>query len=229
LTRPYQQRLRAEQSAATRTRILSAARALLPKADQLNVDEIARRAGVSAPTLYSHFGSKGGLLSAVTDQISREAGLYAGFERVWACPDGEAALRTMLGATLDFWRDAWIFVQFGLRVRRSDAELGARFDRLDQSRAGHLLVICRRLQVEKRLKPGLTPAKAARLVFALTTPYVYESLVTDGGLSARAARAITVDTAADAVLRPGTHPVRSKAIDWVKLGLKPPISQVQPG
>ena len=224
MTRPYEQRLRADKTAATRARILSTTRALLPKAEQLNVDEIARRAGVSVPTLYSHFGSKGGLLSALTDQISREAGLYAGFERVWACRDGEAALRTMVGATLGFWRDAWTFIQFGLRVRRSDAELGARFDRLDSSRKGHLLVICRRLHEEKRLKPGMTPAKAAALVFALTTPYVYESLVAAGGMSDRAARAITVETAVESVLRTGSRPIRSKSIDWVKLGLRPPVS-----
>ena len=135
MTRAYNQRLRAAKSAATRTRILSATRDVLPQADQLNVDEIARQAGVSVPTLYSHFGSKGGLLSALVDQISGEAGLYAGFERVWACEDGESALRTMLGTTLAFWHDAWIFIQFGLRVRRTDAELGARFERLQTQAA----------------------------------------------------------------------------------------------
>jgi len=220
VTRPYKQGLRAEKSAATRARILSATREVLPQADQLNVDEIARRAGVSVPTLYSHFRSKGSLLSALVDQVSKEAGLYAGFERVWACEDGESALRTMLGATLDFWHDAWTFIQFGLRVRRTDAELGARFDRLDKSRAGHLVVICKRLRDEKRLRSGLTAENAARLVFALTTPYVFEALV-DGGLSARAARAIVVDTATESLLRPGSRPARSQPIDWAKLGLKP--------
>ena len=59
------------------------ARTLLPQADQLQVEEVAQRAGVSVPTLYSHFGSKGGLLSALVGQIERELGLYGGFERVW--------------------------------------------------------------------------------------------------------------------------------------------------
>jgi AcrR family transcriptional regulator len=223
LTRKYNQGLRAEKSTATRTKILAATRTLLPEADQLNVEEIARRAGVAVPTLYSHFGSKGGLLSALTDHISREAGLFAGFDRVWASQDGEAALRTMLDTTLDFWRHAWTFIQFGLRVRRADAELGARFDRIDKSRLGHLVVICKRLRDERRLKPGLTPAKAAQLAFALTTPYVYESLVVYGGMPARTARQLIVTVAVESLLRPGSVPIRSKNIDWPKLGLKPPV------
>ena len=85
-------------------------------------------------------------------------------------------------------------------------------------------MICRRLHEEKRLKPGMTPAKAAALVFALTTPYVYESLVAAGGMSDRAARTISVETAVESVLRPGSRPIRSKSIDWVKLGLRPPVS-----
>src|SRR2546421_12451264 len=124
MTRPYEQRLRADKTAATRARILSATRALLPKAEQLNVDEIARRAGVFVPTLYSHFGSKGGLLSALTNQISREAALYAGFERVWACTDGAAALPTMVAATFGCWPGAWDSVRFGLRASSSVAQLG---------------------------------------------------------------------------------------------------------
>ena len=222
MTRQYTQRARAEQSAATRMRILAATRALLPAADQFQVEEIARRAGVSVPTLYTHFGSKGGLLSALTAEISREAGLFAGFERVWLCADGESALRTMLGTTLNFWHEAWTFIQFALRVRRTDAELGQRFEGIDASRYGHLVVICRRLHDEQRLRAGLSPARAARLAFAMTTPYVYEALVIQGGMPPRPAVAMAVEAASGAVLRPGTNPALSTPADWSRYGLKPP-------
>ena len=200
------------------------ARTLLPQADQLQVEEVAQRAGVSVPTLYSHFGSKGGLLSALVGQIERELGLYGGFERVWQCQDGESALRMMLEATLHFWHQAWSFIEFGLRVRRTDPEIGARIDRLDRSRLGHLVVICRRLDQERRLKPGLGPAKAARLVFALTTPYVHEALAVQGRLPVAAGRSLIVDAAVDAILQPGTQAVTESSIDWVRLGLKPPVA-----
>jgi AcrR family transcriptional regulator len=224
VTRSYRQRLRAEKSSHTRAAILAAARDLFPEASELKVEQIARRARVSVPTLYTHFESKGKLLSAVVAEISTEAGLFAGFERVWRCNDGESALRTMLETTFRFWQRAWGLVEFGLRVRRTDPELGARFDRLDESRLGHLMVICRRLAQEGRLKPRTSPARAARAAFALTTPYVYEALVVHGGLPMVAARRIAVDCALNAVLRPDSHPVPSDRIDWAKLGLKPPVT-----
>lgn len=224
MTRPYRQGLRAQKSAATRTTILAAARDLLPYSDNLNLDEIARRAHVSVPTLYSHFGSKGGLLSALVGQIEAESGLFAGFGRVWECPDGESALRTMLDATLRFWEQAWTFIEFALKVRRTDAELAARLDRIDKSRLGHLVVICKRLREEGRLTPGTSPAQAARLAFALTTPYVFEALVLQGGLPAKAARRMVVEAAARAVIDGDAVPVETAAVDWAKLGLKPPVT-----
>jgi AcrR family transcriptional regulator len=224
MTRPYTQRLRAEKATHTRAAIMTAARDLFPIAGELKVEQIARRARVSVPTLYTHFESKGKLLSAVVGEISTEAGLFAGFERVWQCNDGESALRTMLETTFRFWHRAWSMVEFGLRVRRTDPELGARFDRLDDSRLGHLLVICRRLAQEGRLKPRTSPAHSARAAFALTTPYVYEALVINGGLPMAAARRIAVDGALNAVLRPRSRPVYSERIDWAKLGLKPPVT-----
>ena|SRR5438270_63747 len=223
MTRAYQQRARAEKSSDTARRIVAAARTLMPNADEFQVDEIARLAGVSVPTVYSHFGSKGGLLSALVGQIESELGLFAGFGRVWECRDGESALRTMLASTLDFWRQAWTFIEFALRTRRTDPEVGARIDRLDRSRLGHLVVICRRLGEEGRLMPGLTPASAARLAFALTTPYVYESLVVHNKVRAVAARGLVIDAVVAAVVRTGTTP-RPSHIDWARLGLKPPVT-----
>ena len=224
MARSYTQRLRAEKSTQTRAAILAAARDLFAEADELKVDQIADRAGVSVPTLYTHFESKGKLLSAVVGEISREVGLFAGFERVWRCHDGESALRTMLETTFRFWHRAWSLAEFGLRVRRIDPELGARFDRLDESRLGHLVVICRRLAQEGRLKTRTSPARAARVAFALTTPYVYEELVVHGGLPLSSAARIAVEAALDAVIRRGSDPVRSECIDWTKLGLRPPAN-----
>ena len=218
----YVQRSRAEKANETRERILAAARELAPQADALKVEEIARRAGVSLPTLYSHFGSKVGLLTALIGEIEREAGLFAGFSRVWKSTDGEAALRTMLDLTLSFWERAWTYIAFCLRVRRTDPDLGERFDRIDASRVGHLVVICRRLREEGRLRPGVSPERAGRLAFALTTPYVYEALVVQSGVPARAARRMVVEAATGAVVRPDTPAVRAEGIDWGRLGLRPP-------
>jgi AcrR family transcriptional regulator len=221
-SRTYTQRVRAERALETRRRILAVAREDLPTADALRVDEIARRAGVSVQTVYSHFQSKGGLLVALVDKIEKEAGLYQGFEAIWRSTDGEAALRAALEAALDLWEDAWDFIAFTLRVRRTDAELGLRIEGLDKSRLGHLRVICRRLQEESRLASGLSAGAAARLAFALTTPYVYEALVVKAGMPARVARRHVVEAVARVVLRPGSTPVHADRIDWRRIGLRAP-------
>src|SRR2546430_17271433 len=106
MARSYTQRLRAEKSAQTRAAILAAARDLFAEADELKVDQIAHRAGVSVPTLYTHFESKGKLLSAVVGEISREVGLFAGFERVWRGHDRGAALRTQFARAICVWHPA---------------------------------------------------------------------------------------------------------------------------
>lgn len=222
MVRQYTQGRRAEKSAETKTRILDAAVALIPDADRFQVEEIARKAGVSVPTVYSHFGSKGGLLSAIVGRVEREAGLFAGFGQVWQASDGETALRAMLDATLRFWDHAWTFIEFALRVRRVDAEVGTRIERMDQSRRGHLVVICRRLAHEGRLRGEMTPEAAAALTFSLTTPYVYEALV-DGGVSRLDAIGLAVEAAITAIVRADVAPLTEPAIDWVALGLRPPV------
>ena len=223
MKRSYNQRARAEKSAETRARILAAGRELMAGADELQVEEIARRASVSVPTLYSHFGSKGGLLSALIGQVETEAGLFAGFRRVWECTNGEAALRTMLDATMGFWEHAWIVIHFSMRVRRTDAELAARIDRIDDSRRGHLLVICKRLRQEGRLRPGLTARHASSLAFAMTTPYVHEALVIQAGIPPQTARQMAVEAAIRAVIDPTSDATAAPPVDWVKLGLRPPV------
>ncbi len=67
--RPYRSRLRAEQAAQTRLRILEAAGALF--ADRgyaaVTVDAVAESAGVATDTVYAIFGNKRGVLSALVD------------------------------------------------------------------------------------------------------------------------------------------------------------------
>lgn len=204
----------------TRRRILAVAREHMPAADALRVEEIARLADVSVQTVYSQFGSKGGLFVALADEIEKEAGLEAAFEAIWRSRHGEAALRTALDAALRLWDNSWSFIAFTLRARRTDADLRARLESFDKSRLAHLEVICRRLQEERRLADGLTAASAARLAFALTTPYVHEAMVLEGGLSARASRALVIDSVVRVVVEPGSPPVPSPFIDWNRLGLR---------
>jgi len=71
--RPYRMQARAEASEETRQRILRAAIALYTErwVDQLTLDEVAARAGVTVQTVLRRFGSKDGLLAAAGDEVER--------------------------------------------------------------------------------------------------------------------------------------------------------------
>jgi AcrR family transcriptional regulator len=69
--RPYRSTLRAEQAAATRTRILDSASALFVEQGYpaTTLAQVAAAAGVAADTVLHIFGSKKGLLKAVLDVV----------------------------------------------------------------------------------------------------------------------------------------------------------------
>lgn len=207
--------------ARTRVRILEAARDLLPESSSLPVDAIAAHAGVSVQTLYTHFGSKRGLLLAVIDSVQHEAGLYDDFDSVWQSPDGETALRRMVEATLKLWDRAWPIVQFAERARRADPEIQAHLREVDGYRRANLVSIAERLAVEGRLRPPRDAAMAADLAFALSLPAVYEELVQVRTWPLARAVSTVAQSVVTALLDPATEPVLEPAADWSSV-LRPP-------
>src|ERR1700737_3841931 len=73
-TRPSRNRLREQQAAATRERIVDALAELAVEGHLLDVPirDVAARAGVSEPTVYRHFGSRDGLLEALASRQFRQ-------------------------------------------------------------------------------------------------------------------------------------------------------------
>lgn len=170
-------RTRADGAARTRNRIIEVTREGLPGSGELSVDAIAAAAGVSVQTLYTHFGSKRGLLLAVIDTAQREAGLYLDFDRIWSSADGETALRQMLEATLRVWAGLWPLVRFSERVRRTDPEIEQYLREVDGYRLANLRSITDQLAIEGRLRPSLDAEAAADMAFAMSMPAVYQQLV----------------------------------------------------
>jgi AcrR family transcriptional regulator len=74
--RSYDSPLRAEQVEETRARILDAAmRVMTDGVASVSVPAIARAAGVSVPTVYRHFRTKGDLLAALYPHVAKQSGL----------------------------------------------------------------------------------------------------------------------------------------------------------
>lgn len=94
----------------TRDRILLAAASLLDEAQggPVSTRAVCERAGVQAPTLYHHFGSRQGLMDSVVSHGFREH-LAARAARASADPDADP------GDPIDAIRQGWdAHVQFGL-------------------------------------------------------------------------------------------------------------------
>lgn len=217
-SRPYVQRSRAAAATETRSRILAAARELIADADGgVGVDEIARQAGVAVQSIYDHFGSKGGLLMAVLDEVQRSTGLYEAFANVFRSLDGETALRRMIDATFTVWHQGWPFIEFMLRNRRVDPVVEREVAVRDINRHAHLWAICQRLQDEHRLRSRHSATWAADQVLVLTSPTVYEDLVVRRGWSLGAATDSIARAAMAAIVIPGTPSMRSPAPDWTAL------------
>ncbi|MFO0601382.1 MAG: helix-turn-helix domain-containing protein [Myxococcaceae bacterium] len=73
-SRPYRMTRRAEAAEATGQRILDAARALFVELpfDELTLEQVARRAGVTLQTVLRRFGSKAGLITALGQTVGAE-------------------------------------------------------------------------------------------------------------------------------------------------------------
>jgi AcrR family transcriptional regulator len=200
---------------ATRSRILAAARELIPNAGvSLPVTAIARHAGVAIQTIYDQFGSKGGLLIAVVNDVQRSHGLFEAFGAVFRSRDGEEAMRRMIDATVTFWARAWPYVEFLIRSRRVDPVVAREMDYIDRLRHAHYWAIVKRLEDEGRLRTGETAESAADQAFALTTPTVFEELaVRRGGSPDRAVMTATRAVLA-VILEPGSVAAAIGPPDW---------------
>jgi AcrR family transcriptional regulator len=74
--RPYRSQLRADQTDATRARILDATvRVMARGIATLSMPAVAREAGVSVPTVYRHFATKPDLIAAIYPHVLRRASL----------------------------------------------------------------------------------------------------------------------------------------------------------
>ena len=93
--RPYKSLVRERQADDTRRRIVEAARQLLQTEgyDGMTIEAIARRAEVSAPSVYAIFKSKTGLLIALLDQSMFGADYEEVVRQTLSATDPETRLR----------------------------------------------------------------------------------------------------------------------------------------
>lgn len=188
-TRPYTLGARAEAMAATRARILDAARRGLIRSRAISLDTVADLAGVSRPTIYRHFGSRAALIRALLAEVSDHAGLRPAVDKALQDADPIRGATQFVDAATRLW-EREIDLLRAILVIADDPELAPDLDALDLARRRDAKEIARRL----------TPARRAqRLELGLTflsAPQTYVYLVDRLHMSPGQARSLLRDLAA---------------------------------
>ncbi len=102
--RPYDLRKRQELTGHKRSKILAAARAQLESNGFLHftMESLARESGVTRQTVHNLFGTKGGVLEALFDQLALDAGLER-MREVMQQIDSDAMLTGFVEVFAKFW------------------------------------------------------------------------------------------------------------------------------
>jgi len=178
--RPYRLGQRQATTEQTHARILTAARELLMAADGFSgfsIDAVARKADVARMTVYHQFGSKIGLLEALSDSLAA----YGGMEHLanaFRRPEPLDALDEFITVFSGFWNSDRLVT----RRLRALAALDPDFEQVvrarDERRRQGLRVIIGRF-VEKYGRPA--PEAFDEMVDVLYTLLSFESFDTLAG------------------------------------------------
>ncbi|MEZ5145286.1 MAG: helix-turn-helix domain-containing protein [Acidimicrobiales bacterium] len=189
--RPYDNSAREAASAATRRRVLDAARDLLVERGyrRTTVAAIAERAGVHTDTIYALVGRKPVVLRELIEQaVSGTDRAVTAEERdevraLKAEPDAGRKLAIYAGAVRAIQeRLAPLFL--ALRdASDTDAEARQVWEEIGRRRAANMRKLALELQGTGRLRPGLSIDEAADTIWATNSSELYVLLTVDRGWS----------------------------------------------
>ncbi|MBV8712803.1 MAG: TetR/AcrR family transcriptional regulator [Solirubrobacterales bacterium] len=181
--RTYDSSGRREQARQTRGRIIDTAERMFLRDgySATTVQAIAAVAGVSADTIYKSFGGKPGLIRAIRDYALHGEGPIPAERRSDAIQQQEGDPRAIITAWGDFVaelapRGSPILLLIR-NVAASDPEVRALHDELDAARLKRMTTNARRLRDAGHLRPGISLAHAADILWTYSSPELYELFV----------------------------------------------------
>jgi AcrR family transcriptional regulator len=178
--RPYRLGQRQIATEQTRARILNAARELLLTSDAFSgfsIDAVARQADVARMTVYHQFGSKIGLLEALTDSLAAHGGMEQ-LANAFRQPDPLKALDEFITVFSRFWQSDRLVTRRLRALSALDPDFEKVVKARDERRREGLHVIVLRL-VEKYGKPA--PEAIDEIVNILFTLLSFETFDTLAG------------------------------------------------
>ena len=185
-TRRYRSTVRAEQSRATRQRVLDAARALFVRRGYAGttVEAIAARAQVSVQTVYNTVGGKAAVLKSVYDvTIAGDADPIPMIDRstgraLRATDDARECLALYARMSREIYERIGPLVPILLTEGAAgDREVRTFIDTIENERGLGTTNIARYVADRFGLRPGLSVEDAADILWTLTSPDVLYRLV----------------------------------------------------
>ena len=178
--RPYRLGQRQLATEQTRARILAAARELLLTNDAFSgfsIDAVARQADVARMTVYHQFGSKIGLLEALSDSLAAHGGMEQ-LANAFRQPDPLEALNEYTTVFSRFWQSDRLVTRRLRALSALDPDFEKVIKARDERRREGLRVIVLRL-IEKYGKPA--PEAIDEIVNILFTLLSFETFDTLAG------------------------------------------------
>ena len=202
--RPYKSLVRERQAGDTRRRIVAAALHLLRTQGYagMTVEAIARRAEVSAQSVYAIFKSKTGILAEILNQSTFGPDYEEAVRKALSAPDPEGRLRLTApiarqihdaqSATFDLLRGAGV-------VTPELAKLENQRECLRYERQERMILS---LSEAGALRPDLNVQKARDILWMFTSRDVYRMLVRERGWTSQQYQDWLADTLVHSLLRP---------------------------
>lgn len=172
------QRVRSRRTEVTRNAIIDAARALFTEQGyaQTSVNAIADAAGVAVQTIYSTFGSKRGVLTALLERIDR-SGIEPVAVRIAATSDPVEMLTLTASLERTTREQATDVLRVLLEAAAADPEIGEIWEAaFDHHRSG-IASVCQALLDEGSLRSGLDLESAIATALAITSMEAYRELL----------------------------------------------------
>jgi AcrR family transcriptional regulator len=181
--RSYDASRRRQQARHNRSRVIDEAERMFLRDgySTTTVQAIAAAAGVSADTIYKSFGGKPGLIRAIRDRALEGEGPLPAERRSDEIQQQESDPREIIIAWGRFVAElAPRGVPILLLIRdvaASDPEVRALRDELDADRLRRMTANARRLRDGGHLRPGISLAHAADILWTYSSPELYELIV----------------------------------------------------
>jgi len=173
-SRPYRSKLRTARAEETRLRIRSSARKLFATNGfvETTINQIADDAGVAHQTVYAVFGSKGGIVTAMLEDLEESAGLDEWVARMIAEEDPHRQLRIFVSWICTFFHQGAPMLRAALQAL-ADPDVAAFAERGDANRRSGTRQLTAMWAAGGHLREDVDAEAAAQRLWLLTNVEQY--------------------------------------------------------